>query len=132
MTIVVDTSVWSNTLRRKNQPDDPQSEKLASAIRQTQPIALLGVILQEILQGIRNPEHFERVKAHLAVFPLISLDRDDFVAAAELRNACAGSGVQASTIDFQIAAACVRHNCALLTTDQDFLHISKCCPLQLL
>ena len=132
MTIVVDTSVWSHALRRRKPGGDPQSEKLASAIKQAQPIALLGVILQEILQGIRNPGDFEKVRAHLEVFPLIGLEREDFVAAAELRNLCAARGVQASTIDFQIAAACARHDCALLTNDQDFERISQCCPLQLL
>jgi predicted nucleic acid-binding protein len=66
------------------------------------------------------------------LFPLLQLERDDYVAAAELRNLCRSKGVQASTIDFQIAAACVRHDCSLLTNDQDFRHIAQHCPLQLL
>ena len=132
MTIIVDTSVWSHALRRRKTSDDPQSEKLAAALRQAQPIALLGIIVQEILQGVRDPRAFKKVRESLAAFPLIALDREDYVAAAELRNLCAARGVQASTIDFQIAAACARHDCALLTSDQDFERISQHSRLQLL
>jgi len=132
MTIIVDTSVWSCALRRRKPADDPQSEKLAIALKQAQPIALLGVILQEILQGIRDPKDFDKVKAHLVVLPLIALEREDFIAAAKLRNTCAAQGILASTMDFQIATACLRHDCALLTNDKDFQHIAQCCPLQLL
>jgi len=132
MSLIVDTSVWSLVLRRGVTPDCPQAKKLESAIRQGQSIQLLGVILQEILQGIRSNTDFLRVKAHMDLFPLLQLERDDYVAAAELRNLCRSKGVQASTIDFQIAAACVRHDCSLLTNDHDFTHIAQHCPLQLL
>lgn len=132
MSVIVDTSVWSLSLRRGSSSDDPQAAKLADMLRDGRPIHLLGIILQEVLQGIRNPSEFDELRTGLQAFPLLQLDRDDFAAAAELWNLCRSHGVQASTVDCQIAAACIRHDCALLTADKDFASIAGHCPLQLL
>ena len=132
MKVVVDTSVWSLALRRQSPSRNVYTDKLTALLKQGRPIVLLGVVLQEILQGIRDPADFEKVRQHLDVFPLLALTRDDYVAAAELRNSCRAQGVRASTMDFQIAAACIRNDCALLTADQDFEHMARFCTLQLL
>lgn len=132
MSLIVDTSVWSLALRRGVIPDDPQVKKLELAIRQGQSIQLLGIIVQEILQGIKSSTTFLRVKTDLDLFTMLQLERDDYIAAAELGNLCRSKGVQASTTDFQIAAACIRHDCSLLTNDKDFRYIAQHCPLQLL
>ena len=132
MSVVVDTSVWSLVLRRGSPSDDPGAVALAVMLRKGESIQLLGIILQEVLQGIRNPADFDQLRTRFEAFSLLRLDRDDFIAAAELWNVCRSHGVQATTIDCQIAAACLRHNCALLTSDQDFQHIAKYCPLQLI
>ena len=132
MSLVVDTSVWSLALRRGSPSPDPQLVKLATALTQRQPIVLLGVILQEVLQGIRDESRFEALRSYLQAFPLLALDRADYVAAAQYWNLCKSNGVQVSTADIQIAAACIDHGCELLTCDQDFQHIAKHCPLRLL
>ena len=131
MSAIVDTSVWSHALRRTTPTTDPQAAKLAELLRQRQPVALLGVILQELLQGIRDAATFERIEAYMEPFPMIELTRRDYVAAARLGNLCRSKGVQVSVVDSLIAAACVEHDCALLTCDQDFQHIARFCPLQL-
>lgn len=132
MSVIVDTSVWSLALRRKLESSDPQVIKLADMLKQGQKILLLGVILQEVLQGIRSKKQFSIVKNHLDAFNMLTLEREDYIIAAELRNLCKIKGVQASSIDFQIAAACIQHDCFLLTCDQDFRYISNCCSLKLL
>ena len=131
MSLVVDTSVWSLALRRGSPSPDPQVVKLATALMQRQPIVLLGVILQEVLQGIRDESRFDDVRGYLQAFPIWALDRADYVAAARLWNLCRSKGVQPSTADIQIAAACIQHDCELLTCDQDFQHIAQFCPLRL-
>jgi len=131
MSVIVDTSVWSLVLRRGFPSDDPQAIRLTDMLEEGRPVALLGVILQEVLQGIRNPSEFDRIRSSLEVFPLLDLGRDDFVAAAELWNLCRSHGVQASPTDCLITAACLRHDCTLLTSDQDFQYMARFCPLQL-
>ena len=132
MSVLVDTSVWSLLLRRNRPSDDEACRKLESLLKQGQPVVLLGVILQEVLQGVRDEAALDRLKSSLEAFPLLELRREDYLYAAELHNACRTKGVQASTIDFQIAAACVNHDSLLLTADQDFANIARHCPLQLL
>jgi predicted nucleic acid-binding protein len=61
--------------------------------------------------------------------PLIQPDRDDHIAAAGIRNACRRAGVQIGTIDAVLAQLCIRHDLTLLTTDKDFVHAAKHCPL---
>ncbi len=131
MNVIVDTSVWSLAFRKETPSGDARVQTLTSILNQGR-VMLLGVVLQEVLQGIRSQERFEEIEAHMNALPFLDLDRQDHVEAARIWNLCRTKGVQASTVDTQIAAACVRHNCALLTSDRDFEHIAKHVPLRLL
>lgn len=132
MRILVDTSVWSMALRRKESPANEAADKLRLLIDAGEQIFLLGVVLQEILSGIADKALFDRLDDYLAAFPLVELGRDAYVAAAELRNKCKKSGVQAGTIDFLIASTCVEKGLLLFTLDRDFAAIAPLCGLELL
>ena len=131
MRTIVDTSVWSHFLRRDLPSQDPQRQKLESLIKQEQPLVLLGIILQEVLHGTRDPAQFARIKGYLEAVPMLELCREDYISAARLANQCRSGGIQVSAVDAQIAAACIEYDCVLLTCDNDFAHIAKFCPLQL-
>ena len=126
MIVLVDTSVWSLALRA------PAKEpKIVAKLRkhvQGGRVVLLGVIVQELLQGFRDDRDVTRVATQLEAFPLVQLSRDDHVAAATLHRACAKRGVTASTIDCHIASAAIRHRCSLLTNDDDFTRIARVAP----
>ncbi len=132
MTVLVDTSVWSLSLRKDGPAKHPAVEKLQTLILDTQNIVLAGIILQEILQGFRQEETFTMVISYFKAFPLLPLNRDDFIAAAKLRRQAMTKGLTLSTPDCQIAAAAINHKCHLLTTDKDFSSIAIWAPLQLL
>jgi len=131
MTVLVDTSVWSLALRKDGPADHPAVKKLQSFLLDTQNIVLIGIILQEILQGFKHEGTFTKVTTYLDAFPLLSLNRSDFVAAAKLRRQAASQGLILSTPDCQIAAAAIQHHCTLLTTDKDFSNLAQLVPLQL-
>jgi predicted nucleic acid-binding protein len=123
--LFVDTSVWSLLLRR-DQPDDrPQVRALVDALERGDRILSTGLILQELLQGFSGPKARLQIIEHFAAFPLLAPDREDHIAAAELRNRCRKRGVQAGTIDALLAQLCIRHGLVLLTTDSGFGHIAK-------
>ena len=63
--------------------------------------------------------------------PLVIPDRSDHVEAASLRNGCRRRGIQIGTIDALLARLCLRHELVLLTTDADFRHMARVCPLVL-
>lgn len=125
MNLLVDTSVWSLFLRRqKKNEGDPYVARLRSYFDGEDCIHLIGSILQELLDGVKEQKQFELLRDYLEPFPLIQLDRDDFIESARLRNYCRNRGIQASPVDFLISAACIRRNYPLLTADADFRHIS--------
>jgi predicted nucleic acid-binding protein len=128
--VLVDTSVWSLALRRDQPPRAPQVEALHTAIDRGD-VCLTGVILQEVLQGFPSEARTRRLVEHLAPFPLIGLDREDFVFAAHIRNTCRRKGVAIATVDAQIASAAINHGCVLLTADSDFEQIARHFPLRL-
>ena len=130
MHIVVDTSVWSAVLRRR-QVDE--SDSYVGAFRthlaRGDSLLLVGPIIQELLSGLKRPEDFNRVVEGLNLFPLIPLRRSTYVMAARLSNDCQRVGVQAGQIDALIAATCIEGRYPLLTADLDLLRIAKHCEL---
>lgn len=126
MNLVVDTSVWSLLLRRPRVDEgNPFVRAFRSHIRSNDGIFLVGNILQELLDGLRNKKDFERLVRLLEPFPLMQLERATYIAAAELRQQCRSKGVQAGSIDCLIATACIQHGYPLLTADRDFVHLAK-------
>jgi predicted nucleic acid-binding protein len=122
--LFVDTSVWSLALRRDVVPDVPQVTALKQALQLGQQIVTTGLVLQELLQGFSGPRQAEALVERFRSLPLLSPDRADHIAAAQLRNTCRKNGVQAGTIDALFAQLCIRHGLLLLTTDHDFQHIA--------
>ena len=132
MKVIVDTSVWSLALRRAKAPSSPHLKKLQVLLDNGERLFLLGIILQELLQGIREPAQAKKVNDYLSYMPIIEPGKDDYVHAANIYTTCRKKGVQASTIDFLIAALAIRNECHLLTADSDFERIAKHTDLVLL
>jgi len=131
MSVLVDTSVWSLALRKKGPADHPAVKKLTALLESHEDLVLVGIVQQEILQAFRSESTFRRVATHLESFPLLPMERADYVAAARIHRRCASKGVTASTVDCLIAAACIRHKAILLTTDKDFEQIASHSGLRL-
>ncbi len=132
MSIIVDTSVWSLALRRRSVIKNKEALVLESLIESGEEIYLLGIILQELLQGIRKKETFDSLNIYLNYFPLIEPTREDYVGAAQLKNTFMKKGIQVSTIDALIAHVAIAYDCLLFTTDRDFQYIEKYTKLKLL
>lgn len=131
MNLFVDTSVWSLAFRRMKEPgDSPEVERLRSGLGSGESLFTTGLVLQELLQGFQGPTAREAILERFAVIPMVVPDRDDHIAAAELRNRCRRGGVQLGTIDALLARLCLRHELSMLTTDEDFRHAARLVPLR--
>jgi predicted nucleic acid-binding protein len=130
VSLLVDTSVWSLALRRDAPTAAPEVQALADALAGTEVVVTTGLILQELLQGFNGHKAGAAIVERFAAIALLQPDREDHVAAAELRNQCRRAGVQLCTVDALIAQLCIRHGLQLLTTDQDFVHAAKHCELK--
>lgn len=122
MTVLVDTSVWSLALRRDMPPAVAEIDELRRLLAGNELVVSTGIILQELLQGFAGPSGFDTIVEQFAAMPLIEPRRDDYIAAAAVRNTCRRAGVQLGTVDALIAHLCIREGLTLLTTDNDFRH----------
>jgi len=118
--LFVDTSVWSLALRRDQAQDEPTVDRLRQALDGGEAVFSTGLVLQELLQGFSGPKARDAIIERFTALPLLVPDREDHIAAAEIRNACRRTGVQTGTIDALLARLCKRHDLVMLTTDADF------------
>ena len=130
MKVLVDTCVWSKTLRHKS-PDSEITDKIKELIRNRR-IVIIGPIRQELLSGISDISQFNKLKDMLSAFEDITLESKHFIKAAEFSNICRQKGVQGSTIDFLICAVANIENLIVFTTDKDFENYQKYLPIKLL
>lgn len=129
---MVDTSVWSEALRRKKNNISSENTFIYHLIKNEEEILLTGSIIQEILTGIKNTKLFEEIEYHLNFFHYLELEKKEYSEAARLRNQCAQKGVAVTTIDCQIATVAINRNLYLTTYDSDFQLIAKHTKLKVL
>jgi predicted nucleic acid-binding protein len=118
--LFVDTSVWSLAFRRDQTQSERAVDRLHQALAGGEAVFSTGLVLQELLQGFSGPKARAAIIERFTALPLLVPDREDHIAAAEIRNACRRAGVQIGTIDALLARLCSRHDLAMLTTDRDF------------
>jgi predicted nucleic acid-binding protein len=133
--VVVDTSVLSLSLRR------PDPARLSVAERQAVAeflelgdrgrVALLGIVRQELLIGVRHAEQFERLKRILDGYEYLDVTLADHDSAASFSNRCRSAGIGAGDVDMLICAVAARVGAAVFTTDGDFARYARLLPVRL-
>ena len=130
MNIVVDTSVWSQALRRRRGSTSPEALELAELVQEGR-AEILGPVRQELLSGVSAQEQYETLRDYLRAFPDVALETEDYELAASFFSRCRARGIQGSNTDFLICAAAARRRLGILTTDSDFLRFAKLLPIAL-
>lgn len=130
MKILVDTSVWSQALRRGDQSRIPCVRGLRSLI-QDHRVQMIGPIRQEILSGIRSASQFNNLKKRLESLTDLPIFTDDYVEAARYFNLCRSKGIQGSNTDFLICSVSIRNELPIYTIDKDFELFAKHIPIRL-
>lgn len=132
--ILLDTSILSLAFRRrrKGEPEPPEVADLRRMTEEDEPIAVPGIVLQELLSGVRTQAEFARLRILMEGFPLILAGRSDHLSAARISNACARKGVSTSTVDCLIAALAISRKASLFTVDDDFVRMAPHSGLSLL
>lgn len=130
MKVLVDTSVWSEALRRRGRTESGAAQELRHLIHEHR-VEIIGPIRQEILSGIRAEAQFEELAKKLAPFPDLALETADYLTAARFFNTCRANGVQGSNTDFLICAVSARRQLAIYTTDKDFSSFRNHLPIVL-
>lgn len=121
MSLLVDTSVWSLSLRREP-PETPELFELRRALAGGDLVVTTGIIIQELLQGLVTDASRLIVRDRMSRISQIAADLDDHLHAADAFVECRRRGVQLGSIDALLASLCIRRGLTLLTTDRDFNH----------
>lgn len=115
---IVDSSVWIDYF---NGRATPEVELLDAALGKRE-LGVLDIILAEVLQGFRNPRHFDVARSALLSFPVYSVGGIELAlaSAANFRVLRQRGNTVRSTIDCLIATFVIRYDLTLLHSDRDF------------
>jgi len=126
--MLVDTSVWIDFFAARN---TAQVVALESSIDQREDLCLCGVILTEVLQGIRDDRQYKQTESLLSNLIYLPMDRSTFLLAANIYRTLRSRGITIrNSVDCMIAAVCIEHEANLLHNDRDFDHIADIFGLQ--
>jgi predicted nucleic acid-binding protein len=126
--VVVDTSVWIDFF---NNPEMEGNSRLEELIRDQNRAAICGVILQEILQGIREQKSFDLTRQRLLFLPFLESTREVHLLAASIYRDLRKRGVTVPSVDAAIAAIAIHHGFPLFTRDDHFTEIARQSKLEL-
>ncbi len=118
MRILVDTSVWVDFF---NGYPSPQAETLARLIREDADLVTCGLIVSEVLQGLRQAKSLLKIERHFRQMDWLSPNEPDtYLEAADLFRRLRERGITVrSTIDCVIASLAAHHDALILSKDRD-------------
>ena len=126
--ILVDTSVWIDFFAGR---DLPHVATLEQFILDNDDLALCGIILTEILQGIADDSSYRDVPNVLGSLIMLPMPQAVFARAADIYRRLRKQGITIrKTNDCIIAATALEHSCQFLHNDKDFVPIAKHFPLK--
>ena len=126
--VLVDTTVWVDFFGGKSTPEVREVERM---LDEGEDICTCGVILTEVLQGIREDDDYQRTLSRFSSFMFLPMDRQTFVRAAVLYRSLRRRGITIrKPVDCMIASVSIEHDIALLHKDRDFNPIETHCGLK--
>lgn len=131
--ILLDTSILSLAYRRHRRAEaEPHVVAVLRAmIQEDVPLAIPGIVLQEVLTGVRSEAQFGRLERALRAFPIVSAEPQHHILAARIANSCRRKGVATSAVDCLIAALATFNHAFLFTLDEDFSRMAPVCGMRL-
>lgn len=125
--ILVDSSVWIEFLSPR---PGPSAQDLRRLIADGEPVALTGLIVTEILQGLTRD--LEPIQHFLSQWEILEPNGlSTYVRAAEIFRMARSRGLTLTTVDTLIATLAMDHRAKLFSLDQDFSRLAKIVPLDL-
>ena len=128
--VLVDTTVWIDFFAGRNESHVMALQEL---IEREEDLCLCGVILAEVLQGIRFDADFIKTKEYLGDLIFLPMRHATFIQSAEIYRSLRKKGVTIrKPVDCMIASVAIEYNIHLLHNDRDFDYIAKHSKLSIL
>lgn len=124
--MLIDTSVWIEYF--KNNPDVVGFVE-KHLLEDT--VCLVGIIVSELIQGIKNEKGREIICSSLDAINFIDMKFEDWIKTGDLSNILRKSGITMPLTDIAIAAAAIGNNLMFVTRDRHFRQIPGLCIMNL-
>ena len=116
----MDSSVWIDFLSSR---PGAGGQELRRLIEDGAPVALTGVIVAEVLQGLKRD--VKRIENYLALFDFLEpRGFETYRNAAVLFRTARSQGVSLTTTDALIATVAVENGAAVFSLDRDFARMA--------
>ena len=126
--LLVDTTVWIDFFASRERP---HVHLLEDAFLRDEDICVCGVILTEVLQGIREDVDYRRTRKHFESLLFLPMAPETFISSADIYRQLRQRGITIrNAVDCMIAAVAIEHNVPLLHNDKDFEPIVQYCGLR--
>jgi len=130
MNILVDTTVWIDFFTAK---EYEHVRILTSLLEEKENICTCGIILTEILQGIRDDKDYARTGLLMESLIFLKMSRQTFLRSADMYRLLRKKGIIVrNSLDCMIAAIAIEYQLPLLQHDRDFVPLAEHCGLLLL
>ncbi len=126
--VLIDTSIWIDFFQH---PDSLHAARLEDLVREHNRAVLCGIVLQEVLQGIRDDKSHAVTKVRLTKLPYLDMSKDIHLTAASLYRSLRARGITVPSADTSIAAIAFYNHIPLYTKDDHFKIIAKYTRLKL-
>jgi len=128
--VLIDSSVWIDFFSARPLPHVAAME---SIIEYREDVCICGIILAEVLQGIRNDIEFRKTKELLNTLIFLPMQHTVFLRSAEIYRKLRKKGITVrKPLDCMIASVAIENNILLLHNDKDFQPIEKYCGLKIM
>ncbi len=126
--VLVDSSIWIDYLQGSGSVHNNRLEELIKDHNRT---AICGIVLQEILQGIRDDKNYRTIRKSLASIPFINTDKETYLYSSALYRSLRKNGITVPPVDVTIASVAILNKLPLFTNDGHFKKIADFSDLKL-
>ena len=121
--ILVDTTVWIDFFTGRPRPHVATLEQL---LQTGEDICICGIVLAEVLQGIRSDSEYTKTKDYFESLVFLPMTHATFLRSSQMYRALRKKGVTIHTpLDCMIASVAIEHGVPLLHNDRDFDKIAN-------
>jgi len=128
MMVIVDTTVWVDFFAARSADHVAMLETL---IDEREDICICGIILTEVLQGIRKESEFRKTRDLFNALIFLPMEYKTFSRSAEIYRLLRRKGITVrKPMDCMIASVAIENDIPLLHNDKDFHPIEQYCGLK--
>lgn len=116
--ILVDTTVWIDFFAGKTRPHVATLEEF---LRTAEDICICGIVLAEVLQGIRSDSEYTKTKDYFESLVFLPMTHATFLRSSQMYRTLRKKGITIRTpLDCMITSVAIEHRVPLLHNDRDF------------